>query len=56
MADWFDDAMAKMIEDGLEETGLTNEQFNSVYNFLYELGLIDYDIEKEVLSERYCTD
>lgn len=28
----------------------------AVYSFLNEVGLIDYDIEKEILFERYSTE
>ncbi len=53
MADWFDEAQKCLVADATAETGVTEEQFNAVYGFLSELGLIDYDIEKEVLHERY---
>lgn len=53
MADWFDAATKCLIDEAVADTGLTAEQFNAAYSFLNEVGLIDYDIEKEVLYERY---
>jgi hypothetical protein len=51
--DWYTQALNDMIEDGADETGLTRDQFNDAYTFLFNLGLIDYDIEKEILAETY---
>lgn len=54
MADWYDKAQDSLVEEAIAYTGLTEEQFNEAYSFLNEIGLIDYDIEKEVLYERYA--
>ncbi len=56
MADWFDRAQEMLEADACKQTGLTLDQFNAVYGFLSEIGLIDYDVEKEVLYERYIED
>lgn len=53
MADWFDEAQKCLEEEAIAEAGVTAEQFNAVYGFLSEIGLIDYDVEKEVLYDRY---
>ena len=54
MADWYDKAQDSLVEEAVATTGLTEAQFNEAYSFLNEIGLIDYDIEKEVLYERYA--
>lgn len=56
MADWFDDAETKIRQEVAEECGVTYAQANAVYGFLAEAGLIDYDVEKEVLWARYNED
>lgn len=53
MSDWYSQARAELIDEVVAETGLTAEQFQQAYAFLNEIGLIDYDIEKEVLYDRY---
>lgn len=56
MADWYDSGIAALYEEGAEQTGLTIEQFKAAYSFLSEIGIVDYDIEKDVVFERYCAD
>lgn len=55
-ADWYDDGLGELKVECAEETGLTIEQVSAVYAFLSEIGLIDYDIEKDVIFERYGDD
>ncbi len=40
-------------EESAEQSGLTIEQFRAAYSFLSEIGIVDYDIEKEIVFERY---
>lgn len=56
MSDWFDEAQESLKSEAVAATGVTADQFNAVYGFLSEIGLIDYDTEKEVLYERYVDD
>lgn len=56
MADWYDKAQKELVEEAVASTSLTEEQFIEAYSFLNEIGLIDYDVEKEVLYERYEED
>lgn len=51
--DWYDDALEQLKEDAVEETGLTREQFDNAYSFLFNFGLIDYDVEKDLLYDTY---
>lgn len=53
MSDWFDDAATEIRKEIAEQCGITYAQANAVYGFLCEAGLIDYDVEKEVLWDRY---
>lgn len=56
MSDWYTRALEFLTEEAIEQTGVNETQFNVVYSFLNEIGLIDYDIEKEVLYERYVNE
>ena len=51
--DWYDNGMIEMHQECADSTGLTVEQVKSVYSFLSEIGIIDYDIEKDVVFDRY---
>lgn len=53
MSDWFEDGLRRLQAELAEETGITLEYAVAAYGFLSEVGLIDYDVEKEVISERY---
>ena len=56
MADWYDVGMSKLQKELMEEAGITERQAIDAYAFLSEVGLIDYDVEKEVISDRYEDD
>lgn len=56
MSDWYTRALEFLTEEAIEQTGVNEAQFNVVYSFLNQIGLIDYDIEKEVLYERYVNE
>ena len=56
MSDWYDQAQEMLEADVCKHAGVSREQFNAVYGFLNDIGLIDYDTEKEVLYERYVDD
>lgn len=53
MSDWYDEGMDKIRVELAEAAGITIEQAVTAYGFLSEAGLIDYDVEKEVIFERY---
>lgn len=53
MSDWFSTAQVAMYTELEAETGVSQEAAKSVYAFLSEIGLIDYDVEKEIFYERY---
>lgn len=55
-ADWYNDGLAELKSDCADHTGLTIDQVSAVYAFLSQVGLIDYDIEKEIILERYGED
>lgn len=50
--DWYDEGMTKL-RDELTEVAGTYEAGAAVYAFLHEIGMIDYNIEKEIIWERY---
>ena len=51
--DWYTDALEELKDDGAEESGLSREQFDSAYAFLFNMGVIDYDVEKDILYDVY---
>lgn len=51
--DWYDKAYKELIEDIQYSTGLTADAIMRVYSYLSNVGLIDYDIEKEFLYNTY---
>lgn len=53
MSDWYEEGKDQLIKDTSEETGLTEDQVKSVYSYLESIGIIDYDIEKDVIREMY---
>lgn len=53
MSDWFAKSKDELIFDMRIDVGLTEEQARGAYAYLYNVGLIDYDIEKEVLWDLY---
>lgn len=53
MADWYDNGLEKMFAEFVEETDLSLDQAKRAYGFLSNIGIVDYDIEKEVIRERY---
>lgn len=53
MSDWYERAQEMLEADACKHANVSVDQFTAIYSFLNEIGLIDYDIEKEVLYERY---
>ena len=53
MADWYDNGLAQLQEEAATETGLDVETFLKAYSWLVNVGLIDYDVEKEFIYDRY---
>lgn len=46
--DWFSKGLAVIKQRVVEQTGLSMEDVESVYSSLVNIGLIDYDIEKDI--------
>lgn len=54
--DWYSEGLRKLKDEMIDLVSEGNEPdqvVNYVYRFLSEIGIIDYDIEKEVIWERY---
>ena len=47
--DWYTEGKAAVILEMCDELDLQEDVALSVYNWLEEFGLIDYDIEKELI-------
>lgn len=56
MSDWYNDSTSAMFDELVAETGVPMEQARRVYSFLASIGLIDYDVEKEIFYARYVSD
>lgn len=52
--EWFVEGYDKMMDYISEASGLSLGQVRDVYAVMHGLGLIDYDVEKEVISEQFC--
>jgi len=52
--DWYQRGHNLMIEHISEEAVLSIAQVRDVYAVMRRLGLIDYDLEKEVIEEYFC--
>lgn len=53
MGNWFDESYEKLIEDIAEIAEISIEAVKEVYSYLSNIGLIDYDVEKEVFWDLY---
>lgn len=53
MSDWYDDSQNELMFDIAMHAGIDQDTARKVYNYLFEIGIIDYDIEKEMLWELY---
>lgn len=53
MSDWFDPGYEKMLNYISEASGLSLGQVKDVYAVMHGIGLIDYDVEKEVVFEQF---
>lgn len=56
MADWYDKALEEFQIDGYLASEVSHTDFQRVYSYLSDCGLIDYDIEKEYLYDNYVED
>jgi len=45
---WFEAGREAMLEIVRDQSGADTDTIDAVYSALYNLGLIDYDVEKEV--------
>ena len=53
MSDWYTDGVAALKAELVEASGASAEQVDTIYAFLSDMGMIDYDIEKELVYARY---
>lgn len=53
MSDWFDRGVHQLHWDCSVETEVPVEDVKKIYSYLAEVGLIDYDVEKEVVWDLY---
>ena len=53
MSNWFDESYEKLIADIAEIAEISVEAVKEVYSHLSNIGLIDYDVEKEVFWDLY---
>ncbi len=53
MSDWFSEGIESLKLDIAVNTGVDQESVDAVYSFLINIGMIDYDTEKEVVWNRY---
>lgn len=51
--EWYDKYLSQYHLDIANQTGMNIKHVEKVYNWLVNDGMIDYDIEKELLWERY---
>lgn len=54
--EWFETGLHQLMLDASEDSGLAYNEVLKVYGFLSDVGLIDYDVEKEIIWERYYGD
>lgn len=53
MTDWYDESQNELMFDIAMNAGIDQGVARKVYDYLTEIGIIDYDIEKEMLWELY---
>jgi hypothetical protein len=53
MSDWYEEGYDQLIEDIVKETKVSKDHVKLVYSYLVNVGIIDYDIEKEVIFGLY---
>ena len=53
---WFDNGYEALIQEAHERLKISKNDIKQVYSFLQDIGLIDYDIEKEIFFERHYDD
>lgn len=54
--DWYNKALEEFMTDAVIDTGVKRYDIEAVYNYLCNIGLVDYDIEKEFLYNTYVED
>lgn len=53
MSDWYEEGYDELIDDISDETKVSKDNVKLVYSYLVNVGIIDYDIEKEVIFDLY---
>jgi hypothetical protein len=51
MSDWFDNGREAILDALCDQSGLSRQQAGSALAFFCNIGLIDYDMEKELYFE-----
>lgn len=51
--DWYDKAREEFLFDLYIHTETDPNSANKIYSYLSEIGLVDYDVEKEFLYDNY---
>lgn len=54
--DWFTIGMNRMHKHLAEDAELSLEQFKAAYAVIYNEGLIDYDVEKEIIYDGWLSE
>lgn len=52
-SDWFDTAKEEFMIDLALFNSVSQEDAQKIYSYLVNVGLIDYDVEKEFLFDQY---
>jgi hypothetical protein len=53
MSDWYDTGLELLHQSIIDNTGVAADDIEKVYSFLVNIGLIDYDVEKEYIWEEF---
>jgi len=53
MSDWYDKAYEEFMQDLWSFNSVSPEDAKKIYGYLSDIGLIDYDNEKEYLYDNY---
>jgi signal recognition particle GTPase len=53
MSDWFTESYEKLIKEIADSGDIDEDDVRHVYSYLSNIGLIDYDVEKEIYWDLY---
>lgn len=52
MSDWYEDGVTKILDETAEEFGVKAETLRAIFGRWEAMGLLDYDVTKEVIIQR----